>query len=122
MSSGGRQQQESTIEALARENEELRRKLAEAEETLEAIRSGTVDAIAIQGDEGTEIYTLKTADHTYRVLIEEMNEGAVILSGDGTILYCNAAFGKMLGIDCDKVTGTSFENYISPDERPTYNS
>jgi PAS domain S-box-containing protein len=105
---------EKTVDSLLHEIEELRRRLHEAEETLHAIRTGTVDALAIQGADGTEMYTLKTADHTYRVLIEEMNEGAVILSRDGQILYCNTAFGKMVSIDCDAAIGMPFLKYVAP--------
>lgn len=116
-----KQSGEKSADSLVQEIEELRRRLHEAEETLQAIRTGTVDALAIQGSDGTEIYTLKTADHTYRVLIEEMNEGAVILSREGQILYCNTAFGKMVGIDCDDVTGTSFLKYVNPARKDEFN-
>ncbi len=34
----------------------LRRKLAEAEETLQAIRRGAVDAVVISGTEGEQVY------------------------------------------------------------------
>ena len=76
------------------ENSELRRQLEEAEATLSAIRNGEVDALVVGG---REIYTLEGADHPYRVLVEAMQQGAVTLSPDSTIVYCNAGFAEMIG-------------------------
>jgi len=70
----------STGAEAARENEDLRQRLREAEELIEAIRTGAVDALAVQGAEGPRIFTLEGADQGYRTLIEQMNEGAMLLS------------------------------------------
>ena len=56
------------------ELEQLRARLEEAEETLTAIRSGEVDALVVSGPHGEQIYTLRGADHSYRVLLEDRNE------------------------------------------------
>ena len=56
--------------------EELRFQLNEANETIEAIRTGQIDALVVQGQNGHQLYTLKSADQTYRVFIEKMTEGA----------------------------------------------
>src|SRR5580698_7155989 len=69
-----------THEQLTAEVAELRGRLDEANETLHAIRSGDVDAVLVQGPEGNQLFTLKGADEPYRVLIEEMNQGAVSLA------------------------------------------
>ncbi len=61
------------------ELEQLRARLEEAEETIQAIRSGKVDALVVSGPHGEQIYTLHGADHSYRVLLEDMNEGAATL-------------------------------------------
>ena len=68
--------------------------LQEAEETLDAIRSGEVDALVVAGPEGERVFTLRGAEHPYRVMVESMNEGAISLALDGTILYCNGAFAR----------------------------
>ena len=44
---------------------------------------------------GEQIYTLHGADHSYRVLLEDMNEGAATLLADGSVLYCNKAFAEI---------------------------
>jgi formate hydrogenlyase transcriptional activator len=72
------------------ELEELRQRLQEAEDTLDAIRNGEVDALVVSGPSGEKVFTLEGAEHPYRVLVESMNEGAISLTLDGTILYCNA--------------------------------
>ncbi|MGE5205850.1 MAG: histidine kinase, partial [Chlamydiota bacterium] len=82
MSSSTMRAPESTSEV-----EELRARLQEAQETLDAIRSGAVDAIVVEGPEGRQVFTLQGAEHPYRVLAETMNEGAASLGRDGTILF-----------------------------------
>jgi hypothetical protein len=48
---------ERNMEVLSRE--ELLMRLQEAEETLDAIRSGEVDAVVIGGPAGQQVYTLE---------------------------------------------------------------
>ena len=67
----------------------LRTRLAEAEETLRAIRSGEVDVVLITARKGVQMFTLEGAEQAYRVLIESMNEGALTLTADEIILYAN---------------------------------
>lgn len=63
-----------SAEELQAELEELRHQLFEANETIEAIRTGQIDALVVEGDGGNKLYTLKTADQAYRVFIEK-NDG-----------------------------------------------
>jgi len=76
----------------ARRVRELERRLHEAEETIQAIRDGHVEALVVRTPDGEEIFTLRTADQPYRLMVEQMREGALTLAGDGTILYCNSRF------------------------------
>ena len=99
-----------------KELEELRFQLHEANETIEAIRTGQVDALVVQGQEGHQVYTLKSADQTYRVFIEKMTEGAVTLNQQGLILYCNSQFAFMAGLPLSQVIGISFEKFIIADD------
>jgi PAS domain S-box-containing protein len=93
--------------------EELRGQLAEAQETLKAIHQGEVDALVVSTPEGNKIYTISGAERPYRILIQEMKEGAVILSDDNTILYCNDGFAKMVKSPLDKTIGTNIQKLIS---------
>jgi len=97
---------------LARENEELRHQLREAEELIAAVRTGAVDALAIQGADGPRIFTLEGADHGYRTLIEEMNEGALLLSPEGTVMYCNGALAELLRCPLEEVLGSTATSFV----------
>lgn len=107
---------------LARENEELRYQLQEAEELIHAIRSGAVDALAVQGTDGPRIFTLQGADQVYRTLIEQMNEGALLLSQDATVLYCNASLARLLDCALEELMGGFFNDFIPADFRAYWNT
>jgi PAS domain S-box-containing protein len=102
------------------ELEQLRARLEEAEETLQAIRNGQVDALVVSGSHGEQVYTLRGADHSYRMLLQEMNEGAAMLLPDGTILYCNKRFAGMLDMPLEKVIGTSIDSFLAPTDRQAF--
>lgn len=107
-------------EDLEKELEELRHQLDEANETIEAIRTGQIDALVVHSDKGHQLYTLKTADLTYRIFIEKMTEGAVTLNLQGIILYCNSQFARMVELPLSNVIGLSFEQFIAPENRAQY--
>ena len=95
------------------ENHELRTRLEEAEELLTAIRAGSVDALVIDGPQGPQVYTLEGADQPYRTYVETMNEGAVTLSQDGTILYSNRQFAELAAASIEETIGASFFAFIA---------
>jgi PAS domain S-box-containing protein len=96
---------------------ELRVRLADAEETLRAIRSGEVDSVMVAGKEGSQVFTLDGAEHAYRVLIESMNEGALTLTADGMILYANQCFARMARRPLEQVVGSSFHDLLSTEDQ-----
>jgi PAS domain S-box-containing protein len=104
--------------ALKAENIELRDKVRELEETLDAIRSGEVDAIVVTKGEGRKVFTLEGADHPYRALVENIREGALTLSHDGMILYANTRFAEMVKLPIDKVAATPLLDLVCPEYRP----
>ncbi len=73
---------------------------------LRAIRAGEVDAIVVDGAHAPAVYTLKGAADPYRLLVEQMSEGALTVSSDGVILFCNAAFARMMGKRRERLVGT----------------
>jgi len=96
--------------------DELHNRLQEAEETLRAIRAGEIDALVVTGPLGEQVFILRGADHPYQVIVEEMNEGAVTLSPEGTILYCNRRFANLLQLPLDGVIGSSLQEYVVREE------
>jgi PAS domain S-box-containing protein len=88
----------------------LHASLQEAQDTLNAIRNGEVDAIVATGN---RIYSLTGAEHPYRVYVEQMQEGAVTVAGDGLILYCNQRFADMVGGPLEGVISSVICPYLS---------
>jgi PAS domain S-box-containing protein len=100
----------------------LRVRLAEADETLRAIRNGEVDAVVVAGVAGDRVFTLEGAEHGYRMLIESMNEGALTLTAGKTILYANECFARMVKYPLEQVMGSSFRRFLAKEDRATLRS
>src|SRR5258706_2870348 len=109
-----------TYESLLGELDQLRFQLQEANETIDAIRSGQVDAMVVKNGEEHQLYTLKSADQTYRVFIEKMKEGAVTLNEEGIILYCNSQFAAIVNLPLAKVIGLCFSDFIADDSMENF--
>ena len=109
----------SSRPAPSRELAELRVRLADAEETLRAIHTGEVDTVVVAGKQGPQVFTLKGAEHAYRMLIESMNEGALTLTADKVILYANQCFARMVKCPLEQVMGSSFRRFLSAEDRAT---
>lgn len=105
---------------LAQENDSLRARLEEASDVLTAIRTGGVDALVVEGMRGEQIYTLEGVDHPYRTFVETMNEGAVTLAMDGTIVYCNRRFADLVGTPLEQAFGRLFLDFVPPADQPEY--
>ncbi len=100
---------------LRTENEDLRARLDEAEDTLRAIRSGEVDSLVVMGDGGEQVFSLKGADQSYRILIENMSEGALTMNTSGMIIYANRRFAEMLKSPLEKVISSQITTWVAPD-------
>ena len=98
----------------------LRSRLREVEDTLKAIRDGHVDALVVDSPDGEQLYALRTADQPYRLMVEQMREGALTLSADGTILYCNDRFAQLVGAEAQSITARNFADYLVPEERARF--
>ena len=95
--------------------DELRNRLQEAEDTVQAIRAGEIDALVVTGPLGEKVFILRGADHPYQVIVEEMNEGAATLSPEGTILYCNRRFADLLETPLEQIIGSSIQDWFVQD-------
>jgi signal transduction histidine kinase/ActR/RegA family two-component response regulator len=102
-----------TTESKHREQlDALRGRLAEAEEMLRAIRHGEIDALVVEGSDGSQVYTLHSADEPYRRLVEQMQEGALVLTSRGDILYSNAQFAALVGEPLESIVGSRFHRFV----------
>ena len=108
-------------EDLLTEIEELKSRLDEAEETLNAIQNGEIDAIITpNGINGPKVYTLESADSLYRNLVQEMNEGVATLTIDGTIAYGNSQLASMLELPMEKLIGQKLYDFIIAKDKKIY--
>src|SRR5579863_10414728 len=86
--------------------EDLKMRLLEAQEAIDAIKIGSVDAFAIKKNGKSEVFTLQSLDYAYRVLIEKFSEGALNLTQNGLIVYSNSYFSKLIDVPNEKVMGS----------------
>jgi PAS domain S-box-containing protein len=97
---------------------ELRAQLHEAHETIEAIRRGAVDSLVIGPPGQEQVYTLASADRTYRLIMEAMSEGAATISPRGVILDVNPRLCVMTGQSVTQLTGASVLSLVPAASRP----
>ncbi|MBC7740659.1 MAG: response regulator [Bdellovibrionaceae bacterium] len=103
-------------------NRKLKVERDEARETLRAISSGEVDAFLIETKDGEKVFTLKSAEHAYRVMVEAMNEGAATVLHDGTIIYCNNKFAELLKKSPNFICGEKIWSYIAKRDMAQFNN
>jgi PAS domain S-box-containing protein len=103
---------ELTRDELSEKIRTLEERLLESEQIIHAIGAGEVDAFIVHEPSGEQIYTLKGADHGYRVLVESITKGALILSSDDSVYYCNRTLGEMLGLPIQKIISRKLECYV----------
>jgi signal transduction histidine kinase len=104
--------QQAYINSLLAKIDALDNKLADANNIIDAIREGSVDALVLQKNGQPHIYSIESADYTYRILIEKFGEGALSITDEGLILYCNDYFSKLIGIPATRITGTNLSVYV----------
>jgi PAS domain S-box-containing protein len=99
---------------------ELRSQLHEAQETIEAIRSGSVDSLVIGPPGQEQVYAVASADRTYRLIVRAMNEGAATVSPRGVILDANPRLGSMTGQIAADLIGTAVLDLIPDADQPAF--
>ncbi len=94
----------------------LRSRLTEAEEALQAISQGMIDALVVKGPEGPRVSTLAGAQEPYRLFVERMHEeGALTLGRDRRIVYSNRHFADLLGCSIGQLVGKPVATFVAPD-------
>ena len=96
----------------------LQRELEEAQETLRAIRQGEIDGLVVEGQHGPQLFTLKTAEQPYRMLIEQMQEGALMLTPSGDVLYCNRRFAELVAATPETIVVRPVAPFVAEPDRP----
>ncbi len=82
-----------------------------------AVGSRDVDALFVSDDTGRQLITLNGADRAYRLLVEDMADGAVTLTPDGVVAWCNRSFAALLGRPLNRLIGTRVDLCFAPEAR-----
>jgi len=109
-----------TVEELWAENAQLRQRLAESEDTIRAIKDGTVDAFVVGEGPAQQIYTLEGADRPFRLFVEAMQQGVATLHANGTVVYCNQQLADLLKRSHLKIAGINLRDFVREDKLQTY--
>jgi PAS domain S-box-containing protein len=102
-----------TKRVLLEEIERLRIRFDEAEQTLDAIRSGDVDALVVAGPHGDQVFSLTGSERTYRLIVETMNEAALTVGLDGMILFCNQRFCDLVVTPMADAIGKKLTSFVA---------
>ncbi len=108
-----------TIEQLQQENQRLRDQLAEAGDTLRALRAGEVDAVLVATDR-EQVFTLDPADKPYRLMVDQTPQAAATFTTDGVILHGNPRFERLLGRALDELVGKPIYDFLAGDSRTEF--
>jgi PAS domain S-box-containing protein len=96
----------------------LRERLDEVEDLRRAITAGAVDAFVVgPGDENKRVLMLSGAHQRYRQLVEDMQQGALTISGKGEILFANHSFAAMVGQRPIDLFRTNLAHHLAPEAR-----
>jgi PAS domain S-box-containing protein len=87
------------------------------DKVVQAVGSGAVDALFIAEGEGRRLITLNGADRAYRLLVEDMADGALTLTPDGVVAWCNRSFAALLGRPLNRLIGTRVDLCFAPEGR-----
>ena len=103
---------DKNIDSLLAEIESLKQQLYESNSIIDAIKEGDVDALVVNTNGTPQLYSLETADYTYRLLIEKFRQGALSIAKNGLILYCNDYFAKLVNTPSEKIIGNYLQEYF----------
>ena len=98
------------LASLKAENDDLRNRLAEAEETIEAIRSGEVDALVI----GDQIYTLESAvsaSNRFRGdILDQVSDIVFAVDANDRLIYINPAAEAKYHVRASEMLGSKLSS------------
>jgi len=106
-----------TLQELEKEIERLRRRLEDADATIHAIRHNEVDAFLVEKDSEEQVLVLDGVDRPYRLLIERMQQGAITISSDFTIVYLNSRFAEMVDSSASSLISSNLCDYVVDSDR-----
>lgn len=102
-------------EALRARNDELLRRLDDAERALAASHAA---AAAPQADAVAEADAIRRSEARFRVMLEKSAEGISLTAADGTSLFRSAAVAHIVGFTPDELNARPLMDSALPEDRP----
>ncbi len=100
------------VHTLEEENRMLKESLEAARKQIASLSD--VSWEDIPGSLPTEdLFDMITRDHMYRLLVENLSEGTVLLNHRRVIVYSNRQFADLTGYELKKVIGSDFASFLS---------
>jgi PAS domain S-box-containing protein len=105
--------------AKVRQSQGIARRLSEAEEVIDALLSGQIDAV-VDSKSRTPVLlskaqdALRESEERYRRIVETSNEGICTIDTESKITFVNRRLAEMLGYGSDEMLGASLLQF-SPD-------
>lgn len=87
----------------------------EAGATVEAIRTGAVDALVVGGE---QVVMLDSAQRFYQAAVDRMQQGVVITGANGEITYANQRMAEMLAVHRERLARTALAAFAHPADQP----
>jgi PAS domain S-box-containing protein len=95
---------------------ELSARLEGAEATLSSIHGGEGKAVVDSTHAAEAAHTLQGTERAFRVILEDIGEGAVTLTRDGLILFANRRFAEIVRTPIEQVVGSAIFRFVSPSD------
>ena len=65
-----------------------------------------------------QVYAVVNADQPYRTIVEEMQQGAIVLTPAGDIFYCNRGFENIIRMRLDEIMGLPIGKFVAVADEP----
>ncbi len=98
--------------------QDLKRRPSKPDKTLPTLRDRQANTPVIAEGETGPVDSVANADRLSRLLVEEMNEGAALLTHEGVFLYLNKGLAGLLRCPFAQILGRPIYEFLPLDERP----
>ena len=84
----------------------------EAIEIVRALRLAKADAFVSDTSTGPVLSLLEGADEPYRIMVDAIGEGTVVLDPNGVVLFANPAMGRLVGRPAEELVGSTLGDHM----------
>jgi len=102
------------MKALEQENASLRQKLAEAQDMIEAIRSGQVDAVVVDVADEPAVLRLVAEEALAQSILDQVADGIIVCDAEGKILRASRSILEVLGEDVVNRNFNEVFSFVAP--------